>query len=138
MWKKVDIKPTKKNIKDWGKVLVLLLDEAAVLVLAVVALRFFEIMIPLPITIAIALVLGIVVFIVHVTVIPSFRRRIVTGSEGMIGSEGRVTEPLAPLGTVVVQGEHWKALSVDDHIQVGENVEIVGLNRLTLKVKRKA
>ena len=137
MGKKVDSKPLKRTVIDGLKVLVLLLDEAAALVLVVLVLRFLKIHIPLPLTIAAGLLLGTVIFITHKAVIPSFHRKIVTGPEGMIGGQGRVVEALTPVGAVVVDGERWRAKSVDDNIEVDENVEIVGLERLTLKVKRK-
>ncbi len=136
MRKKVDIKLTKRTIKDWGKALLLLLDEAVIVVLAIVALRFFGIGIPLPVAIVIALVLGGFVFVIHVAVIPSFHIRAVTGSEGMIGTEGRVVEPLNPVGTVFVKGEYWRARSVDDNIAADATVEILGLDGLTLKVRQ--
>ena len=45
----------------------------------------------------------------------------------MLGVQGRVTELLNPVGTI----------SVDDNIDVDENVEIVGVDGLTLRVKRR-
>ncbi|HEX74304.1 MAG TPA: hypothetical protein G4N93_04060 [Dehalococcoidia bacterium] len=127
----------KRSIADWGKVLLLLLDEAVVLLVLVLALRFFGIYVPLPVTIILVLVAGSFVFIIHKYVIDSFHRRQVTGREGMIGLEGRVVEPLTPVGAIVVHGENWRAQAVDGNIQVDENVVIVELDGLTLKVKRK-
>ena len=138
MDKKAKNKLTWRSVKDWLKVLVLLLDEAAVLVLVIIILRFFEIQIPLPVTIVIVLLLGIVVFITHKAVISSFHRRTVTGSEGMIGTQGQVVEPLKPRGAIMVNGERWKAISTGDDIDIHQDVEIVGIEGLTLKVKRKA
>lgn len=138
MFKKIiNIRLIKRTITDWGKVLVLLLDEAAIVLLVIVVLQFFGIRIPLPVKIVMGLVLGTFVFIIHVAVIPSFHRRIVTGSEGMLGVQGRVVEALNPVGVIFVKGERWKAVSVDDNIETDENVEVVGLEGLTLKVKRK-
>ena len=91
----------------------------------------------MPIAIGLALVLGAFVFLTHKVIIPSFHRKKVTGSEAMIGLGGEVTEPLTPVGVVWVGGEYWKAKSVSEDIAVGEDVEIVRLNRLTLEVKRK-
>ena len=107
------------------------------LLLVVLALRFFGIGVPLPIMIVLALILGVLVFIIHVAVISSFHKRTVTGSEGMVGVQGRVVELLNPVGAIFVEGERWRAISLDDTIDVDENVEIVGLDRLTLKVKHK-
>ena len=125
------------TIKDWLKVLVLLLDEAAVVALVFLVLWAFDIEIPLSITITVALLLGIVVFVTHKAIIPTFHRKKVTGAEGLIGLEGEVVESLTPNGLVRVKGEYWKAKSAGESIAAGEEVEIVGLERLTLKVKRK-
>ncbi len=127
----------KSTIKDWLKVLVLLLDDVAALVLVLLVLWFFKIRISLPIVIVIALLLGTVVFITQKVIIPSFHKKQVTGSEGMIGLEGEVIKPLNPVGVIQIEGEYWKAKSVGENIAVGEEVEILALNRLTLEVKRK-
>ena len=137
MRKTIDKGIIKRKLTDWGKVLILLLDEAAVVLLVIGVLHFFNIAIPLYAAIVLVLILGASVFAIHVAVIPSFHRRIVTGSEGMLGMQGRVVKPLNPVGTIVIEGEHWRAESVEDSIEVDENVEIVGLDRLTLNVKRK-
>ena len=137
MRKKIDTKLIRRTITDWGKVLVLLLDEAAVLVVVILILQLLGVRIPLPITISVVIIVSIFVFIIHVAVIPSFHRKQVTGREGMMGIQGRVVEPLNPFGTIIAKGEYWKAKSLDDNIEIGENVEIVGIDGLTLKVKRK-
>jgi len=127
----------KSTIKDWLIVLVLLLDEAVALGLVLLVLWFFRIRISLPIVIVIALLLGTFAFITHKVIIPSFHKKQVTGSEGMIGLEGEVIEPLTPVGVIRVGGEYWKAKSVGENIAVGEEVEILRLNGLTLTVKLK-
>lgn len=129
---------TKRTIKDWLKITVLLLDEAIAVALVLVALWFFEISLPLWVAIVIALLLGGIAFVIHKLVIPSFHARQVTGPEGMVGHVGEVTEPLRPKGTVKVEGEYWKARSVDGDVDVGESVEILDLDKLTLEVKHKA
>jgi len=127
----------KRTIKDWLMVLVLLLDEAAALVLVLLVMRFFKIGISLPVAIVIALPLGIFAFITHKVIIPSFHKKQVTGSEGMIGLQAEAIEALTPVGVVRVTGEYWKAKSVGGDIMAGEDVEILGLNGLVLEVKRK-
>ena len=123
----------KRTFGDWLKVLVLLLDEAAVLVLIFVVLHFLDVQIHLPTTIFLVLAIGVFVFIIHIKVISSFHRKQVTGREGMIGLQGEVVEPLTPTGTIIVKGERWKAKSVDN-VEIGENVEVVGIEGLTLRV----
>jgi len=127
----------KSRIKDWLKVLVLLLDEAAAVALVFFVLWVLGIEVPLPIIIVVALLLGTVVFITHKAIIPTFRKKQITGAEGLMGLEGEVIEPLTPKGLVRVKGEYWKAKSVGENIAVGEEVEILGLNGLTLKVRLK-
>ncbi len=127
----------KRTIKNWLIVLVLLLDEAAALGLVFLVLWFFRIRISLPIVIVIALLLGTFVFITHKVIIPSFHKKKVTGSEGMVGLEAEVIEPLTPVGVIIVGGEYWKAKSVDEDIPAGEEVEILGLAGLTLTVRLK-
>ena len=137
MCRKVITKLTKRAVVDWLKVLVFLLDDAAALVLIILLLRFLEIQIPLSITIFVAILAGTLIFVIHKAVIPDFRRKPVTGREAMIGTEGRVVKTLRPIGTIIVGSEYWSAKSVNGNIGVGENVEIVGLDGLTLEVKRK-
>ncbi len=124
----------KRSIKDWLIVLVLLLDEAVAVGLVLLVLWALGIKLPLPIIIVIALLLGVVVFITHKVIIPSFHKKKITGSEGMIGLKGEVVKPLTPVGVVRVGDEYWKAKSVDKDIAAGEEVEILGLNGLTLRV----
>ncbi len=127
----------KRTIKDWFIILVLLLDEAAALVLVLLVLWFLGIEIPLLMTIVIALLLGASGFIIHKAVIPTLHKKKITGSEGMIGLNTTVIEPLTPVGVVRVSGELWKAKSVDEDIAAGEEAEIVGLSGLTLMVRPK-
>ncbi len=127
----------KRTIKNWLMVLVLLLDDAAALGLVLLVLWVLEIKIPLPVIIFVAILLGTFVFIIHKMIIPSFHKKQVTGSEGMIGLEGEVTRTLTPVGVIRVKGEYWKAKSVGEDIAAGEDVEILGLNGLRLEVKRK-
>jgi len=102
----------RSTIKDWLKVLVLLLDEAAAVVLVLLVLWVLEIKIPLVITIITGLLLGAIVFVIHKAVIPTFHKKQVTGAEGLAGLEGEVIEPLMPVGTIKVGNEYWKAKSV--------------------------
>ncbi|MCK4368689.1 MAG: hypothetical protein KAV68_03350 [Dehalococcoidales bacterium] len=125
----------KSTIKDWLKVLVLLLDEAAAVALVFLILWVLKIEIPLPITIVAALALGALVFVIHKAVIPTFHKKQITGSEGMIGMKGRVIKPLMPKGVVRVGDEFWKAKSSGEDIETGEEVEVVGVEGLTLEVR---
>ena len=54
------------------------------------------------------------------------------------GALGVAASPLAPEGTVRVLRETWSAVSYDEAIEPGEEVEIVGREGLTLRVRRMA
>ncbi len=125
------------TIKDWLVVLVAVLDDAAVVALVLLVLSFLKVEIPLVAKIVIGLLLGSLVFIIHKAIIPSLHKKKVTGSEGMIGLECTVTEPLLPKGVVKVGSEYWQAKSTGENIAAGEDVEVLGLDGLTLVVRRK-
>jgi membrane-bound serine protease (ClpP class) len=65
-------------------------------------------------------------------------RRPATGSERLVGEVGVVRTPLDPVGQVFVRGEIWRAVSDGDRIGEGERVQIVGIDSLTLRVRRVA
>ena len=79
--------------------------------------------------------LGVLIFVMHKAVIPTFHRKQITGAEGMIGRKGRVIKALTPKGVVRVGDESWKAQSSGEEIETGEEVEVVGVEGLTLKVR---
>ncbi len=116
--------------------LILLLDELVVLIAIFLLLDFLDIRIPLSVSIVIGLLIFIFVGVIHVKVIPSFHLKKVTGREGMIGLKGRVVQPLKPVGTVYIRGENWKAETDSEYIETGEDVEVVGIKELLLRVTR--
>jgi len=63
----------------------------------------------------------------------SRRRRAVTGVEALIGKTAIVSSPTQ----VRVAGELWEARSADPLV-VGEEVEVVGVDGLTLQVSRRS
>lgn len=65
----------------------------------------------------------------------AYIRKPVTGSEGMIGLIGVAINRIAPQGKVFVHGEYWNAES-EEVIEAGEEVEIIGINGLRIKVKK--
>jgi membrane protein implicated in regulation of membrane protease activity len=58
-------------------------------------------------------------------------------ADNIIGSEGRVTKPLAPEGYVKVRGVLWKAICNESELGVGDEVEVIGIEGLRLIVKPK-
>ena len=65
----------------------------------------------------------------------AYIRQPASGSEGMIGLVGVVIDRIAPRGKVFVHGEYWNAYS-EEVIEEGEEVEIIGLRGLEVKVKK--
>ena len=59
----------------------------------------------------------------------------VSGKEGLVGERGVARTPLEPSGMVLVHGELWQAKS-DEPIGKGEEVEVVAVEGLKLKVKK--
>ncbi len=67
----------------------------------------------------------------------AYRRRPVTGSEGLVGQEGRAASDITREGgTVKVSGEIWSAHS-DETIKKGEAVSVISVSGLTIKVTKK-
>ena len=63
------------------------------------------------------------------------RSKVRMGGDAMIGQIAVVTQPLAPTGQVMVNGELWQAESATPAV-LGEQVRVRGLRDLTLLVER--
>lgn len=124
--------------KAWLIVLVSLIDDIIILALVGLAVWYFKVKLPLWAWIAIGLALGAFVFVRTWAVLPSLRRKKVTGSEGMIGLTGEVVKSLNTGMIIRVNGEYWQAKCLNGDIEIGDEVEIVRMDRLKLEVKRKA
>ncbi len=64
----------------------------------------------------------------------ALERKPVIWSEAIVGCCGKATTPLTPGGYVQVEGELWRALSIDTNINEGDDIVVVELDRLTLNV----
>jgi membrane-bound serine protease (ClpP class) len=81
--------------------------------------------------------LGSFVLAVSYLVFRSQKAKPSLGSEGLVGEIGVVRQRLASRGNVFVHGEYWKA-EADDEIDVGDRVEVIGVDRMVLRVRRAA
>jgi membrane protein implicated in regulation of membrane protease activity len=63
-------------------------------------------------------------------------RRAAVGPQTLVGELGTVVSACRPAGQVRVQGETWGA-RCDEGADVGDTVEVVGRQRLTLVVERR-
>ncbi len=127
----------RRTLKEWLIVLASLIDDVAVTAVLLLVLRLLNIPVALPVIIFLVVFFVAFAFLMHRAIIPSLRRKKVTGREGMVGLEGKVVEPLMPLGLVQVKGEYWQAKSVGGSIEVGEMVVVLGVEGLVLEVRRK-
>jgi membrane-bound serine protease (ClpP class) len=62
-------------------------------------------------------------------------KRIKTGREALIGAKGTAITDLNPKGTARVNSEFWEAATQDIMIKAGQQVEVVGMDGMTLVVK---
>ena len=85
------------------------------------------------------LILVVVAFLIYEIVTFRLGRRTLEikpaiWSEALVGCCGKATTPLIPEGYVKVNGELWRALSSDTSINEGDDIVVVELDRLTLRV----
>ena len=64
-----------------------------------------------------------------------FQRPVSTGIEGMIGGEAQVVTRTSDGAKVLLRGELWDAVCGDD-LSVGETVQVTGLERMKLVVRK--
>jgi len=75
--------------------------------------------------------------LVSYLVVQAYRRKIPTGSEGMVGQEGVALSELSPEGRVQVQGEIWKARIEGAALEKGCAVQVTAISGMVLTVQRK-
>ena len=63
-------------------------------------------------------------------------RPVTTGVEGMIGAVGQIIQNGKRTHKVFVKGEIWDAIC-DGALSVGESVEVIGLKRMELAVRKR-
>lgn len=126
------------GLKAWLLVLASLIDDILLLVILFVVLKIFHVKITWEIILAVVALVVAFFFIMHNAIVPGLRRRKVTGAEALIGETGVVTEALTPQGMIKIKDEYWKAKSAGDTINIGEQVEVMGISGLILKVKKKS
>ena len=61
-------------------------------------------------------------------------RKPVIWAKAVVGCCGKATTPLTPYGYVQVKGELWRALSSDEIIDKGDDIVVLEMDRLTLRV----
>ena len=93
-----------------------------------------------PLVIGIAVVLGLATLWVGRKVMEAHRGQVYTGYEELLGAEGDVRVPVAPVGQVFVQGALWRAERADGDdeeiaLPAGARVRVEAVEGLTLRVR---
>jgi membrane-bound ClpP family serine protease len=105
-----------------------------VLILPVLGLVVF-VMLPFDIALPVyALILSFSIYM-YITVMKAMKKPVEAGREEMIHRIVDVLDSVKPEGHVKFQNEIWNASS-DETLRKGDKAEIVGLNGLTLIVKK--
>ena len=112
------------------------LEEAALAVGVLWGLPKLGIHIPLWVLIIVMLAWGAYTIITYRMGSRALRRKPVHGLTAMLGSEGKVVSPLVPNGMVRIKGELWRAKSASGRMDTGEEVTVVGQDRLKLIVRK--
>jgi membrane-bound serine protease (ClpP class) len=87
--------------------------------------------------ISIALVMSAIFGAVVYKVAQARRMKIKAGPEQLMGKIGTVFSELAPIGEVKIEGQIWRAETLEGVVRQGEPVEVVGREGLVLRVKPK-
>jgi membrane protein implicated in regulation of membrane protease activity len=124
-------------LKAWLIIAASLIDDVLILAIIFLGLWLFHVEITWPLILIVIVMMIVFIFIMHKSVIPAIRRRIVVGAEAMVGKTGEVTESLNPTGMVKIKGEYWKATVTKGAIYKGEDVEVLEVDGLILKVRKK-
>jgi membrane-bound serine protease (ClpP class) len=66
----------------------------------------------------------------------AMRRPYVSGREGVVGHVGETKTDLNPKGEIFVDGALWKATSESGDIATGEQVEVIAMDGLKLRVRK--
>ena len=113
-----------------------LFEEAALAAVVLLGLPRLGIEIPLGILILLMVAWGGFAVFTYWLGSRALRKKPLVGLPDMVGSRGRVSTPLAPVGFVRIKGELWEAKSLSGEIATGEEVTVVGQDGLKLMVRK--
>jgi membrane-bound serine protease (ClpP class) len=83
------------------------------------------------------IIAAFLVFVIG-AVVRGQRRKVATGSEGIVGKVAVVQTKLDPKGTVLVNGEHWVSVINEGSAERGEEVIVTKVDGLKLEVTKKS
>src|SRR4030042_5446029 len=114
-----------------------MLEEAILVAVVLWLLPIFNINIPLWGLAILMVALAVYSYIMLRVGRPTFLIKPKVAAENIIGDEGIVTRRLAPQGYVKVKGVLWKATCDEAEMEIGDEVVVVGIERLKLIVRPK-
>jgi membrane-bound ClpP family serine protease len=113
----------------------LLFDEVILVAVLLWLLPRFGINIPVWLLIVFMVVWAVYSYLTSKLVTKVIGRAVAVGTEALIGVKCTTTTPLSPGGYVRVGTELWQARSMTGNIEIGSEVVIIDINRLTLLVR---
>jgi len=114
----------------------ILLEEAAIVVIALWGLPQLDIEIPLGVLITVMVLFLALSILLYQAGSRALRQKPVPLSV-MIGTKGKVVSPLAPVGLIKIKDELWQAESVSGKIDVGKEVMVTGQDGLKLIARKR-
>jgi len=114
----------------------ILIEEAAIVVIALCGLPQIDIKIPLSVLIAVMAVFAVFSVLLYQAGSRALRIKPVALSV-MIGSKGKVVSSLDPVGFIKIKDELWEAEPIGGKIGVGKEVMVIGQDGLKLVVRQR-
>ena len=112
-----------------------ILEEVAIAVIVLWALPKADIQLPLWGLITIMVAWAAYAILTFRLGTLALKREQIVGLPNMIGTRGEVISPLTPEGLVRIKGELWVAKAENGEMKSGNEVTVVGQNRLKLVVR---
>ncbi len=113
-----------------------LVEEIAIVLIVLLVLPRFGIHIPRPGFIGMIVGLAVWGVVSYRFASRALRKKPMIGSTTMVGSRGKVVSPLVPGGVIKIGDELWEAKSAGRKINTGEEVIVVGQDKLKLVVRK--
>ena len=85
----------------------------------------------------IAIIIAVFLVFVVYRVIRTYQKQVSAGKEGLVGKTAVVEKALEPKGMVLVEGEHWTAITDKGRVEPEEEVIITKVEGLKLRVTKK-
>ena len=90
----------------------------------------------LSLILGVAMTVALLAVFLMTLVVRTFRTKVTTGRQGLIGKRGVVKRPIEPSGKVFVHGELWDAVAEHSgEIDLGEEIEVVAVEGMCLRVR---